>query len=58
MDSIARQLRGAEPYPDLTAELRRRAATALIARRAALTPQLLARRPPPEDRLGARAVGF
>ena len=36
MDSIARRVRGAEPYPDAEAEVRRRALNAITARRAAL----------------------
>ena len=36
MDSIARRMRGAEPYPHAEAEVRRRAITALTPRRAAL----------------------
>ena len=36
MDSIARRVRGAEPYPNAEAEVRRRAITALTPRRSAL----------------------
>jgi len=36
MDSIARRVRGAEPYPDAGAEVRRRALNAITARRAAI----------------------
>jgi hypothetical protein len=36
MDSIARRVRGAEPYPNAEAEVRRRALNAITARRAAL----------------------
>lgn len=58
MDSIARQLRGAGPYPNLTSELRRRAAVALIARRPALPSRMRPRNPLPEDRLGGQVAGF
>ena len=36
MDSIARRVRGAEPYPDAGAEVRRRALNTITARRAAI----------------------
>ena len=36
MDSIARRVRGAEPYPDAEAEVRRRALNTITARRAAI----------------------
>lgn len=58
MDSIALRVRGADPYPSLDKELRRRAAAALIARQAGLSSRNPTARALPDDGGSQRAVGF